>query len=241
MRFNAFLLTLLFAVGAPALCAGDVLYLKDGSSLHGTMVKFERDTLYFDTSFGGRVVIPRKKIVRVELVEGPVPSAGGGADRAPVVSPGLVPAKPGTLIVDFGDTKISSTISVHRDRDRAGHVRENTIEAVLYVDGKRVAAVADSTTDKKIMKGVEVLLRNRMEPGVLRVVLDPGAHRVSIAVANTRVRKYGDRFVGAPLSKRLNVDDVEIRPGETRRLYVELKRKKFGLSRSILQTKDSSE
>ncbi len=219
-----------FVAVAPASIHGEVVFLKDGSNFKGSLVKLVSDTLYFKTSFGAEIRIPRNKILRVDFADS-LPSWSATGMPSP---PPSMPEAPGTLHVEFDEVKVLSTISVHRDRDREGHERENTIEFVLIVDGRTVYTAADSTTDKVIKKGAEVMIRNRKEPESIKVGLTPGLHRVTVILANRRGGKYRDRLENGGLNKRVSADNVLILSGETRHFTVGLKRKKFGLSRSQL-------
>ena len=231
MRFWKLVIVCLM-VGLPAVGHSEIVVLKDGSNFKGTLLKFFGDTLYFKTSFGAEIRIARANVARIEFSDSlfapGVIQLGGPTPARPVI------AVPGTLSVEFDDVEVSSTISVHRDKDREGHEKENTIEVVIIVDGRTVYQASDSTTDKVIKKGAEVLIRNKMKPVGAKVGLTPGLHQVTVVLANRRAGKYRDRLVNGGLDKRVTENNVLILAGETRHFLVGLKRKKLGLSRSTL-------
>jgi hypothetical protein len=207
---------------------GDVIYLKDGSAIKGTLVKVQNDTLYFKTSFGTIIHIAREKVQRIGMSDSVV-----AASPAPAVTP-PVDNRPGTLLVDFQGFTMSSRISVHRDKNRSAHERANVIEQALFVNGKQMSSHRDSTTDKVVKKGIEVELDNKMKPVPIKVAVAPGAVACEVMFANTWAGDYEDRFVKGPIEKSLIVDALVINPGQTTHLRVGLKKKKLGLAGSVL-------
>jgi len=219
-------------VGLPTLGHGEIVVLKDGSNFKGTLLRFVEDTLYFKTSFGAEIRIARAKVVRIEFSDSLLAPGVIQLGRPVPVRP--VVAVPGTLSVEFQNVEVSSTISVHRDKDREGHEKANTIDVVIIVDGRTVYQASDSTMDKIIKKGAEVLVRNKMKPVGVKVGLKPGMHQVTVVLANSRAGKYRDRLLNGGVDKRVTENNVLILAGETRHFMVGLKRRKLGLTRSVL-------
>ncbi|UCG53115.1 MAG: hypothetical protein JSW58_06065 [Candidatus Latescibacterota bacterium] len=220
MRYRMFVLAIL-AVVVPALLQGETLYLKDGSALRGKLIRFDNDTLHFETTFGSTVLIPKIKVSRIDFLD----AGTGPAPSQPVV--GFQSAEPGTLEVIFEEFKLASRISVHRGKDREAHERENAIEQGLWVEDEKVYSWIDSTTDKVIRGGPETILRNDIEPLDFRVGLPPGLHHCKLAFGNVLVSEYVNRFEPRPLEKNLLVDNVQIESGKRTRIRVGLKRGKL--------------
>lgn len=232
MRLWRFALVCLVVI-VPTLGRGEIMVLKDGSSFKGRLIKFVNDTLYFQTSFGAELRVGRDTVARIEFGDSMMTLQRAMTGSAP---PGanLTASAPGTLLVAFDRVKVSSTISVRRDKDRKGHERENAISAILIVDGRTVYTAVDSTSDKIIKNGDEVLVRNRMKPEAIKVGLSAGLHEITIILANRRAGKYRERLENGGLDKRVRRDNVLIIAGETRRLTVGLRRKTLGLRGSEL-------
>ncbi len=228
MKRIVFFVLLIVFVGV-GLLKSEVVYLKDGSTLKGTVKKMSGDTLYFEASFGSLMKISKDKIVRIDFAEG-----------SSVVSPGPPPAveesgasaEPGSLMVVFEKVKFTSKISVKRDRDREGHERENAIEMRLMLEGNTIYSLIDSTTDKVIANGPETTLRNDIEPQAFSLALAPGMYQGALRIGNTRIDKYAERFDPEPLDKLLVLDNLKIKPNETLVVRVTVKKKLLGLKKS---------
>lgn len=228
------LLFLLLCMGLflPGLLVSDTLYLKDGSIFKGVLIRVTGDTVYLETSFGSEIRVPKADVRRIDFVDSlevPVPE---GRAVVPVSS------DPGTLMVTFEDFKVTSKIVMKRGRDEEGHERENSIEQALMISERKVYSVIDSTTDKVIKEGPDTKLRNDMKPVDFRVVLPSGLHHCTLVFANSRVAEYGDRFDPRPLERRLDMENINIEPGETYLVRIGSKRKKWGLSKGVLYRVD---
>ena len=225
-----FLAILLVAV-LPALSMGETIYLKDGSSLKGTLTKVSGDTLYVKTSFGGTIAIARESVLRIEFAQ----SRPEPVTVAAPLSANTNEA-PGSLQVRFEGVRLTSTISVHRDRNRPAHARANSLEAMLFVDGKKTASIIDSLTDKVIRKGPEVKLKNTIEPLSLKVALPAGSHRARIVIGVVRPfpLEFENDFKDGPIEKEVLAEDIVIYPGSTTLLRIGMKRRKLGLGSAQL-------
>jgi hypothetical protein len=206
----------------------EVLYLKDGSTLKGRLVKVDQDTLYFETLFGSAFRIHREKVSRVDFVEGLIPASPG------IDSQVHVDEEPGTLHVSFEKFTLTSRIVVERDREREAHEQENAIEQVLLVDGKQVYSMIDSTTDKVVRMGPETVLRNDVQPVDFKIALAPGLYDCAVVLANSRASVYVKQFDPAPLDRKLILDNVDVRPGEATHVRIGLKRKSWRSGKSEL-------
>ncbi|MDH3217145.1 MAG: hypothetical protein OEN01_12805 [Candidatus Krumholzibacteria bacterium] len=213
----------------PVLSRGEVVYLKDGSTIQGTVIRLVNDTLYFEADFGSEVRIPKAKVLRIEFLEtrGLLQGSSMGTSHSVARESSIA----GTLRVHFEPSRFTSRISVHRGKNRDALERANSIEKAFYVSGDKVFSVVDSLTDKVIREGPETILRNDMTPETFSVVVTPGQYNCRLYIGNSRAGDYEDMFIGNPLDNRLVAERVIIQPGQTTELRVGVKRKlKIGSS-----------
>lgn len=224
MRFRLFAI-LCLVLFLPGLIRGEVLYLKDGSSIQGKLLRFVNDTLYFEASFGSEVRIPRDQVVRVDF------SASGAAIQQPGTGQTSVPWEnelAGTVLVSFEKFEVTSRISVHRDQNKAALLRTNAIECALYIGPLKAFTAVDSVTDKTIREGPDTVYRNDMAPKEFQVAVAPGSYQCRLYLRNVVGPGLEDSFVGDPLQKDLLVQNVKVLPGETTQLTVGMKKKMLG-------------
>lgn len=202
----------------------EVLHLKDGSVLKGRLVKMELDTLYFETSFGPRMAVPRGRVARIDFDENWASPSGRPGSGAAV----FTASEPGTLAVSFEEFELTSRIVLERGGSRAACERENTLEMTLVVNGLKVYSTVDSLTDKTVRKGPETVLRNDMRPRGFEVPLAPGIHRCVVAFGNTRASEHVELLDPGPLDKKLVLDPVRVDPGRTTHVRIGMKRKWTG-------------
>lgn len=220
------------ALLAPSITQGEALYLKDGSTIHGTLVRVVADTLYFKTSFGAEVHVARDMVLRLDFVDQPsIPASSPAAEPVPFEN-----ALPGTVMVKFDGVKVSSRVVVYRGKDEEALLQANAIECAFYVGADKSYSVVDSVTENEIREGPETTFKNEMIPKNFKVAVPPGSHRVRIVLSNVvheESRKAA--FVGEPLDKRLLVEDVQVLPGRITQLMVGMKRKmKIGSPQLVL-------
>ena len=220
-------LTLVLLVLVPSVIQGEVIYLKDGSTLNGKLVRIVADTLYFKTSFGAELPVPRASVLRIDFAEA---SQVGGSVHTMNTDTGI-----GSLIVYFDDFELTSKISMHRGRDEEGHIRENSIQQMLLVNEDLVFSHIDSTTDKTIRDGTETRLQNKMKPKEMRVGLKPGIYSCQVVFGNSFANQYKDRFDPRPLRKEVVINNVEISSNSKTVFQIELKKKKLGLGGTELR------
>lgn len=220
MRVTPFLI-ICFLLFAPAFSHGEIVYLKDGSTIQGKLVKLLNDTLHFETSFGAPIRIHRSKVLRVEF-------AGPASSQSVILTPGIQQQQPagiGTLQVHFDKFELTSRITVHRGKNRDDLEKANSIEKSLFLGRDKVASVIDSVTDKVIREGPETILRNSITPRTIKVAVNSGTYRCRVHIGNTMAGDFHDRFVGDPLDKEVVAHNVVIRAGETTALRIGFKRK----------------
>ncbi len=207
----------------PCLIHAEVLYLKDGSTIKGELVRVEGDTLHFKVSFGGQLKFAKDKVLWIQFSDSipPIPTRGSG-DRPGF--PGMSSAEPGSLIVAFDGLELSNKIIVHRNRDYAAHESANAIESILLVDEQPVASYIDSTTDKIVRKGADTELKNTIRFADFRVQLEPGPHSCTLVVRNRGRNDYKNAFEHAPFNLTLDVGDIIIYPERDTRVEIGAKR-----------------
>jgi len=208
---------------------GEVLYLKDGSTIKGELVRVDGGVFFFKTSFGAELRVERAKIARIVF------SDSLAAMPAPPPTP--VPqtsADAGSLMVTFEDVKVSSKISVNRNRDLDGHLHANRIKQALLVDGREMVARVDSTVDKEIREGPETRYRNDMRPETMTTALAPGQYQCEVTLRNVGLDDYADRFVDT-VDYSIRLTNIVIRPGEVTLVRIGKARTKLGLGKGRLE------
>ncbi len=225
-----------FLLAVPCVIQAEVLYLKDGSVLVGTLIKAAADTLYFKPSYGGQVKFAKSEVLKIHFSDSIRELQGAGMGERSLL-PGASSAEPGSLLVSFDGLKLSSKIVVHRGKDMSGHETANTIESLLMVDGFPVASYADSITDKKIRNGPDTVLKNTIRLSDFRVQLSPGPHTCVLIVKNSRNAGYEDAFEFEPLNVSLDFGDVIIYPGRKAHFEIGQKRGVLRLGKPKLYIK----
>jgi hypothetical protein len=218
MRLATFLV-LCSVIFVPTLSQGGALYLKDGSVIQGKLVRFVNDTLYFKTTFGADIRVPRHDVIRVDFVENMPRST------IPAPSGTQVSSAPGTLMISFEKFQVTSRVKVHRGKKREEIERANRIESAFYVGSERVFSEIDSVTDKEIREGPDTVLKNDMSPTDFKVAVAAGTYQCRMFLGNSYMSDYAGSFVDSPLEKKLLVENVKILPGETTQYRIGMKRK----------------
>ena len=216
---------------SPGALRGEVLYLKDGSAIRGSVVKLEGDTLTFDPAFGGRIKIARSVIARIVFVEsaqpGPGPSAAGGGETAS----GVNPAGKGALAVTFKDRDVYSKVVVKSRKDEARLLEANYGVQLLVANGDTVYSRTDSTTDKTIYKGHVKMYRNNVELTDFEVPLKAGLYHC-VVVAQSRGKDWENtEFEPNPLDLIINIDNVQVYPDRTTRIELGIKKGRLRLGK----------
>jgi hypothetical protein len=217
--------TLCAALFSPVLLRSDTLRLKDGSALVGSLLGVENDTVYFETSFGSTLRVPKGRVASILFVEaGAEPPVG--AEAAPTLHSSEAA---GTLLVTFDKFEVTSRIVVRRNADRAELQRGNSIEQVLKVNGKTMISAVDSTTDKVVRNGPETTLRNDAKPVDLKLPLEPGYYQCAVRFGSLGAEEFRTCFDPEPLEEKLELDSVRISAGQTTVVRVGVKRKAWRL------------
>lgn len=211
----------------PLLSSGEKLYLRDGSMLNGTIQALDADSVSITTSFGRRLAFARKDVFRIEFSDSAVFSSGLGQGVP-------APAEPGSLLVLFEAQELSSKIIVHRDRELELSLEANTIEQLLYIDNVLVFSYSDTSTDKKIRKGDDTILKNTIVLKDIRISLPAGPHMVRLIVGSKGRTAHKARFENEPLLETLERSNLIIYAGNTTRFVIEAKKKKWGMGGSEL-------
>lgn len=216
--FRGMRLCFLLLLIVPALAGGEVVKLKDDSTVRGRLVQVDGDTLVFRSTFG-TLRFHRDQVVSIvfddsawaEVTTGvPVPGSAG------VVAPG----GKSRIQVSFKDRMVSSKISIDLKKDWDEHIASNAIVVEFFVDGKLAYSAIDSTMDKRIYKGHKTVMKNNTELADFGVEVASGYHTVRLVVRNADCDTYREFFDPAPIDMVLAMDDLDIRPGGTYRLDV---------------------
>jgi hypothetical protein len=209
----------------PAVGRGDVVRLKDGSTLRGRVLSLVRDTLTVRTSFGADVRIARSKIELVSFTDSVVTPHVSEETR-----PMPVPAKEdgiGEISVTFKDNKLSSKIGYRPHRDEEGHRRANWIEQTLIVDGVVVYSRVDSTMDKTIYQGPVRVLKNTIKLADFSVQVPAGMHHAVLVVRNVGIDDYEEAFDGDPLDVTLPLENIQVGADRVGKVRVGIERGRF--------------
>jgi len=216
---------------APAALQGEVVYLKDGSSIRGRVIKLTGDTLTFDPAFGGRIKIARSKITGIVFSDSAVslPGLPGAGERT--AAAGKKTEKNGFVSVAFKDRGVSSKVAVESKSDEGRLLEANYIVQLLIVNGDTVYSSVDSTTDKTVYKGHARIYRNNAEMQDVEVPLEPGLYHC-VVVAHSLGKDWENvEFETDPLDISLNIDNVQVFSGRTTRVELGIKKGRFRLGK----------
>jgi len=221
-----------FAALAPAAVPGEVVRLKDASTLKGRLVRVDGDTLTFMTSFGP-VRIARAQVLSIVFAD----SAGVGAvvpTTAGAVTAGGDTAGKGSIEVAFKDRELSSKVAIDKKNLWDEHVAANHIVVEFLVDGLVVYTVSDTTMDKRIYKGHTTVLKNNVNMSDFRVEVPSGMHHAKLIVRNADPNTFADDFDPEPLNLVLGLENLDVRNGEVVRLDVGITKGKLKMGRPRL-------
>jgi hypothetical protein len=210
----------------PAASPGEVVKLKDQSTVRGRLVQVAGDTLVFKSTFG-MLRFHRNQVVSIVFDD----SLGSAALNP---APATVPAGKARIEVAFKDRELSSKIAIQLKKDWDAHVRSNQILVELLVDGRTVYSVADTTMDKTLNKGHTTELKNDIELADFGVDVTSGLHHAKLVVRNRDVITYRKDFVPEPLDMVIPFDNLEIRPGEVYRLDLAISKGKLKMGSARL-------
>jgi hypothetical protein len=212
MRTNRLVVfALACALLLPALASGEVVRLRDGSSMRGRLLAVEGDSLTFRLAIGPRVKIHREQILAIAFDDslGAAVLAGPGAVASPLAAP--VPQGTGKITVAFKDRSVSSKISIKRKKNWDEHARSNHIVLELLLDARVVYSVVDSTTDKTIYKGEITQLKNNTVLEDFSVEVPAGVYQLEVIVRNLDEQTFREDFDPEPLHAAIVIDNFEVR------------------------------
>lgn len=221
-------ITMLVILAIPILALGEVIYLKDGTSIRGKITDVRSDTLYVDTEYG-RVRIPKSKVLRIDYSEAGDQPAPPRPDTLQHQS-----ADPGTLSVSFDRISFTSRIVVDWRADRAEYEVANAIEQRVIIDGVVRHTVRDTVTDKIVYRGTEVVLRNDMQPAAFKIGLPPGSYKCRVQFLTVRGTDDKYEYQDEPVDETLGLGVVDIEPTKITDFRVGYRKKKWGLAGSEL-------
>lgn len=199
----------------PAVVPGEVVRLKDGSTLKGRLIKVEGDTLTIRLSIGAPIKVHRDQVESIVFTD--------SMSANPMLAvPAVVPKGVGTIAVKFEDRKVSTKITIEKKKNWDEKVRSNGIVVEFVVDGGVVYTAADTTMDKTIYLGQEKQLKNDAELADFEVKVASGKHRCKLVVRNQDPDTFHDSFDPEPLNLVLDFDDFTMEPGELVRLDIRM-------------------
>jgi len=225
------LASLLFLI-IPAASSGEVVKLKDQSTVRGRLVQVVGDTLVFKSTFG-TLRFHRSQVVSIVFDD----SLGSVAlmPAPAVAAPGsAIPAGTARIEVAFKDRELASKIAIQLKKDWDAHVRSNDILVELLVDGRTAYSFADTTMDKTYNKGHTTEIKNQIELKDFGVDVASGLHHAKLVVRNRDTSTYRGDFDPEPLDMVVPFDNIEIRPGEIYRLDVGITKGKLKMGQARL-------
>jgi hypothetical protein len=218
---------------APSAAPGEVVRLKDASTLKGRLVHADGDSLTFRTSFG-TVRLGRSQIVWILFDD----STGAAAPDLPGGTGAVVPPPPaggkGAIAVSFKDRELSSKIEIDKRRLWDEHVAANHIVVELLVDGKLLHTAVDSTMDKEIEKGHITQVKNDVELKDFSVEVPAGMCHATLIVRNADPDRFRDDFDPDPINLVLAINNLDVRAGEIMRVDVGINRGKLKMGKPKL-------
>jgi hypothetical protein len=220
------------AILVPALAPGEVVRLKDRSSLQGRLVQVAGDTLTFKTGFG-TVKIARSQIVSIVFDDSAAAVVPAQA-VPPSTSPGAAVGGRGRIEVVFRDRELSSKIEIDKKKQWDEHVAANHIVVEFIVDGRVVHASADTTMDKRIYQGHTTVMKNEIKLADFGVDVPAGFCHAKLIVRNADPDTFAGDFDPEPLNLVLPFNNLDVRPNEVLRLDVAISKGKLKMGKAKL-------
>jgi hypothetical protein len=202
----------------PAVVPGEVVRLKDGSTLKGRLIKVEGDTLTIRLSVGAPIKVHRDQVESIVFSD----SMSTSPVRTVPAAPAVVAAGVGTIAVKFEDRKVSSKITIEKKKNWEEKMRSNDIVVEFVVDGAVVYSKADTTMDKTIYMGQEKQIKNDAELADFEVKVPGGKHLCKLVVRNRDPDTFHDSFDPAPLNLVLDFDTFSVDSGDIVRLDIRM-------------------
>ena len=213
------LLWLFAALLIPATAPGEVVKLKDESTVRGRLVQVRGDTLVFHTTFG-TLRFHREQVVSIVFDDSAAATLLAPAVPGPVA--GRAPSGNARIDVVFKDRKLSSKIAIENKKDWDERIAANHIVVEFLIDGHVVYTTVDTTMDKRIYKGHTTIMKNDIELADFGVEAPVGLHQARLIIRNAGSVTHRTYFDSGPLDKELAVDNVDLKPGEIYRVHVEI-------------------
>ena len=203
----------------PMAASAETVRLKDESTVRGRLVEVRGDSLVFRTNFG-TLRFHRDQVVSIVFDDAAAPAVAPSTTAAPPQAP----AGKSRIEVAFKDRDLSSKIEIKLKKDWDALIAANHIITELYVDGNVAYTAVDTTMDKRIYQGHTTTMKNDVELTDFGVDVGSGLHNARLVVRNAGGVERRESFDHEPLDKILSIDNIELRPGETYRIYVEISR-----------------
>ena len=211
---------LVLGVLLPAVVPGEVVRLKDGSTLKGRLVRVDGDTLSIRLNLGSTVKVSRDQIASIVFTDSIVAVPSAGISTAPGAQ--AVPSGVGSIEVKFEDRNVSSKITIDKKKNWDEKVLSNQILVEFIVDGVVAYSAIDTTTDKTIYLGHEKQLKNDAELADFTIEVPAGPHRCTLVLRNRDPDTFREDFDPAPLNAVLEFDEMVVRRGGFVRVDVKI-------------------
>lgn len=221
----------LAALAAPAVAPGEVVRLKDETTVRGHLTQVVGDTLVFRTAFG-TLRFHRQQVVSIVFDDSAQARLSSPATGIPAVA--AQPQGKGRIEVVFKERDVSSKIEIELKKEWNERVASNHIVVELLVDGHGVYSFVDSTMDKQINQGHTTVVKNDIELADFGVEVPAGLHHAKLVVRNADGVTFRKAFDPAPLDLVVAFDNVEIRPGEIYRMDVGISKGKLKMGQPRL-------
>lgn len=210
------LLWVLAALLIPAAVPGEIVRLKDDSTLRGRLMQVNGDTLVFKSSYG-TLRVHRNQIVSIVFDD-----SAAALSPAVATTPAKTPGGKSRIEVVFKDRDLSSKINIDLKKDWDERVKANHIVTELFVDGHVVYSSIDTTMDKRIYHGHTTVMKNNVELTDFGVDVATGLHHARLVVRNAGEVSHRKFFDPEPLDKVLAIDNLELTAGEIYRVHVQI-------------------
>ncbi|MDP6418692.1 MAG: hypothetical protein QF492_03520 [Candidatus Krumholzibacteria bacterium] len=204
-------LSLLLAIASFA----EVVHLKDGSSLEGSILSMDDENLVLDTSFAGVLTLKIENIANIDFAKGSDKPGGKTSKPSPVAG------ETGFLEVSVKGDAARSSVRYRWPSDRKDMLRLNTLHMRVFVDGELLWHDKDPEMNKEFRHGKWFILRNRHLFPPTTLTVPTGNHRVHVVIGNDAglYEDAGNQQI-ASAEAIIESEDLEIFPGQTTRVVL---------------------
>jgi hypothetical protein len=209
-------LVLGLALALPLVSTADVIVLKDGTRLVGTVLRWDGDSLLVETDFSTRPLrLHRDRVESImvgEAAETPeAPEEAGGTSEAEAAFE-PAPAETGYVHVVLTGDQLYSRVRFRRRPQREEAEKLNDIYFRVFVDGEKVFEEVDDETDRVLVRGGETVLRNYFERNDYVIAVPAGTHRFRFYIGNQYLSQGPYREKDDILATQVEIDELTVDP-----------------------------